>query len=534
MRRTIAVVAVCVIVAACGGSSEEKEAGAGAIEAGPAHNGAEGVPQLTSSSPLRTTVAWGNNDYGQAGIGSVCPVHGEPDCYVVTPTSVKGPGGSGQLTAVRALVAGAFHTLALRGDRTVVAWGSNQRGQIGNGAHSDSVPAPTVVKGPGEKGNLSSVRSLGGGGAHSLAITAGGGVWAWGDNAFGQLGNGTSTGPAQCAPDKPVAAAGTPQLDAAVPGVGSGDGINRACSETPVAVLGPDGTHQLRRVAAVSGGESHSVALLTDGTVWTWGVNDYGQLGIGNHDGPEQCKPYSRWDAVGCSTKPVQVVGPDGTGYLTDVKAIAGGNDFSLALRGDGTVWAWGSNAYTTLGQSNPELLEQCAVPWSPASQYCSTKPLQVVSSDGSGALTDVVAISTEGSPQAHHSAALKSDGTVWTWGVNVDGQLGNGQSQEFQEAPGPVVDPDDAGLLSDVVDVDVSGSATIVLKEDGTVWAWGYNGWGQLGIGTKEGPQTCTTEQVACALTPQQVHGVDGNGMLTNAATIAAGAGHVVAGTGK
>jgi alpha-tubulin suppressor-like RCC1 family protein len=523
MRRVIVVFAVCaVLVAACGGSSDKKDEAA-------ARNAAEGVPQLNSGAPLLTTIAWGNNDYGQVGIGSVCNPHGQPECYAMNPTNVRGQGLSSQLTQVRSLVTGGFHTLALRSDRTVVAWGSNQRGQIGDGSHSDAVAAPVVVKGVGGKGNLTGVRSLAGGGAQSMAITQGGRAWAWGDNNFGQLGIGTSTGPAQCVPVQEPVATAAPPLES-VPTGAAGDGYNRACAETPTAVLSPEGTGQFRGVAAVSGGDTHTVALLDDGTVWAWGNNDYGQLGIGNHDGPEECKPYSKYAAVGCSTKPVQVSGPGGNGHLTDVKAIAAGADFTLALRGDGTVWAWGSNAWTTLGQTDPGLLEQCATPWAPVPQYCSTKPLQVVSSDGSGALTDVIAVSAESF--GLHAAALKSDGTVWTWGVNATGELGNGVSEQYSDAPVPVVSPDDSGLLTDIVDVRVSGKSTLALRKDGTVWAWGYNGWAQLGIGDNTGPQTCTTEKVPCALTPQQVHGVNGKGVLTNVATIAAGATHVVAAT--
>jgi len=176
----------------------------------------------THSLALRadgTVWAWGWNDQGQLGDGTDTDRH--------TPVRVRG------LTDVVAVAAGRAHSLALRADGTVWAWGSNEDGELGDGTDTDR---HTPVKVPG----LSDVVAVAARDWHSLALRADGTVWAWGNNRFGQLGDGTDT-------DR----------------------------HTPVKVPG------LTDVVAVAAGEYHSLALRADGTVWAWGRNGYGQLGDG-------------------------------------------------------------------------------------------------------------------------------------------------------------------------------------------------------------------------------------------------------------
>jgi len=195
------------------------------------------------------------------------------------------------------------------------------------------------------------------------ATNVSGTVSAWGDNVNGQLGNGTNT-----------------------------------TSNTPVEVSGLSG------VTALAVGFEHSLALESDGTVWGWGGNGLGQLGNGTFtDG----------------TTPVQVLGPGGVGYLTGVTALAVGgvNEHSLALKGDGTVWAWGGNGLGQLGNGT---------------FTNSNTPVQVLGPSGVGYLTGMTALAVG----FEHSLALKSDGTVWAWGFNSFGQLGNGT---FTDSDTPV-----------------------------------------------------------------------------------------------
>jgi len=224
-------------------------------------------------------------------------------------------------------------------------------------------------------------------------------------------------------------------------------------NNTPVQVLGPGGVGFLTGVTAIAVGGLHSLALKSDGTVWAWGLNFQGQLGNGT---------------VTNSNTPVQVLGPGGVGNLTGVTALAvggGQNQHSLALKSDGTVWAWGYNGQGQLGN---------------ATNTTSNTPVQVLGPGGVGNLTGVTALAGG----AYHSLALKSDGTVWAWGLNGLGQLGNGT---FTDSNTPV----QVLGLSGVTAIAGGVFHSLALKSDGTIWAWGYNFYGQLGNGTNTDSNT-------------------------------------------
>jgi alpha-tubulin suppressor-like RCC1 family protein len=194
-------------------------------------------------------------------------------------------------------------------------------------------------------------------------------------------------------------------------------------SSTPERLAGVAG------VVSLSSSESHSLALLEDGTVLSWGSNVSGQLGNGTRTPRPTREP---------------VVG------LTDAVAIAAGSSFSLAVRGDGTVWSWGDNSFGTLGDGT------------------RTRRLTPVQVQG---LTDVVAVTTG----INHSLALRADGAVWAWGNNLYGKLGDGTSTQ-RLTPVQVVG------LTDVVAIESAGNSSFAVRRDGTVWAWGNNNLGQLG----------------------------------------------------
>ena len=152
-------------------------------------------------------------------------------------------------------------------------------------------------------------------------------------------------------------------------------------------------------VAQISTG-NYSCAVKIDGTAWCWGMNSYGQLGNGGT--LEQHAP-------------VQVVGQGGTGTLANVRQISAGYFFTCALKTDDTVWCWGDNNDGELGNYNT--IQQHA-------------PVQVVGQGGTGTLANVDQISAGSS----HSCALKTDGTVWCWGINGNGQMGDGQTTPFRQ----------------------------------------------------------------------------------------------------
>ncbi|MFO7897935.1 MAG: hypothetical protein R6V58_02620 [Planctomycetota bacterium] len=327
--------------------------------------------------------AWGLNWRGELGDGT------GKDSNV--PVQSAAPSGIVALSSIGA------HVTAVRGDGRLFAWGYNSHGQVGNGETGRREARPVPVRGPGGNGVLNGVRAAAAGGYHSLAVCRDGAVRAWGCNMDGRLGDGTTT-------DR----------------------------HAPVRVEGLDG------VLAVAAGLKHSVALKEDGTVWCWGDNLYGQLG----DGANEAR-----------RTPVRVPG------LADVKAIAAGWHHTMALRKDGTVWAWGCNHFGQLGDGAAD----------------RNRPVQVRELDG------VRKIAAGGL----HSLALGADGTLRAWGWNYRGQLGDG-TQISRSTPVEVKAPDGDGPLQNIVAIDGGGAHSAALLEDGAVLVWGDNGRGQIGDGTR------------------------------------------------
>lgn len=308
------------------------------------------------------------------------------------------------------VAAGSAHTLEVNSDETLWAWGSNASGQLGDGTTTDR-SSPTYIG-----ANYARVAA---GAAHSLAIRNSGTVWATGSNTSGQLGDGTT---------------------------------NAATSFQPVPGLG--------HMTAISAGESHSLALKEDGTVWAWGLNSSGQLGDGTT---------------------TQHLSPNQVPSLADVIAIAAGRLSNLALTSDGNVWAWGNNTYGQLGDGTTT---------------GRRTPVQVAG------LANVVAIA-EGRT---HSLALKADGTVWAWGGNAYGQLGDGTTATSvttaEQVPG----------LSNITAIAAGDNHSLAIDASGVVWAWGRNTNGQLGDGTTSQhltPEAITNPSPAYGLAAGGAHSV-------------------------
>jgi alpha-tubulin suppressor-like RCC1 family protein len=369
-------------------------------------------------------VAWGHNGYGQLGEGTMTNSS--------TPAQVKGIGGVGALTGVVEVAGGGSHSLALRSDGSVVAWGQDTAGQLGDGTTTNST-TPVRVKGVGGTGALTGVVAIAGGGYHSLALRSDGSVVAWGYNNDGELGHGTSTNSSTPVQVKGVGGTGTLtgvvaiaagydkslalRSDGSLIAWGNNPGDGTTNSSTPVQVKGVGGTGALTEVVAIAGGGYHSLALRSDGSVVAWGVNTAGQLGDGTTTN---------------SLTPVQVKSVGATGTLTGVVSLAAGFEHSVALRSRGSVVAWGYNGYGQLGDGTTTN---------------SQTPVQVKGVGGSGTLAGVVSLAGGGS----HSLALHSGGSVVAWGDNGYGQLGNGTTSN-SPTPVPVLGIGGSGTLTGVV----------------------------------------------------------------------------------
>jgi alpha-tubulin suppressor-like RCC1 family protein len=362
-----------------------------------------------------------------------------------------------------------------------MSWGSNTCGQLGDGTISAQNNTTGESEVPVVVSNVSGISAVAGGSQHSLALLSGDTVDAWGCNQEGQLGTGTSSGPETC---------GT-----------------RACSRVPVGVSG------LSSVTAISAGgngadeeNEHSMALISNGTVKTWGDDEFGQLGVGK--APETC-PTGPTTSTPCSTKAVTVK-VTATANLTGVIAISAGGEHSLALLSGGTVDSWGANRSGQLGDGSTKGPDKCEL------EPCAKKAEAV------SGLTGVTAIAAGG----EHSLALLSNGTVEAWGANESGQLGDGTSTgpetcgEGTEAHACSRTPVAVSGLSGVVAIAAGNEHSLALLSNGTVEAWGDNFYGQLGDGTNVGPETCGSgaSAHACSKVPVAVSG------LSEVAAISAG----------
>jgi alpha-tubulin suppressor-like RCC1 family protein len=287
---------------------------------------------------------------------------------------------------------------------SMAAWGYNASGQLGNGTTA-------IGRVPGAIAGLSEVTAIAAGNEHSLALLANGTVRSWGNNRVGQLSNGTTTN-----------------------------------GKVPAPVSG------LSNVVAIAAGKGHSTALLANGTVMAWGSNEEGQLG----GGTKATK----------STVPVAVKG------LSGVTAIAAGGDFNLARLSNGTVMAWGAGREGQLGNGK---------------KAKSAAPVLVKG------LSGVTAIAAGG----EHGLALLSDGTVMSWGSNLARQLGmpskfkviKEDEEEFleeEEEPENRDVPGAVQALSGAIAVAAGAEHSLALLGDGEVMAWGANANGQLGNGSQ------------------------------------------------
>jgi alpha-tubulin suppressor-like RCC1 family protein len=373
--------------------------------------------------------AWGSNLDGRLGLGDTNDRH--------TPVRV------GTADNWSAVSGGAGFTLALRSDGSLWAWGQNTFGKLGLGK-ADTGAHPT----PARVGAASSWTAIAAGLDCSLATRSDGSLWSWGRNAWGGLGLGHRAG---CHAPARVGTAGT--WTAVTCGGGFGlalrsDGSLRAWGRnlegelglgdtagrhTPVALTSPSGSWALTG-ARLACGHSHTVVLGADGSLWAWGDNYNGELGLGTADSD----PHPEAARVGTAT--------------SWTAAAAGWGD-TLAIRADGSLWAWGADYYGELGLGDTTQRDV---------------PTRV------GMATNWVAVTCG----LWNTLAIKADGSLWAWGYNNDGQLGLNDTNDR-------LVPVRVGMASDWTAVDSDGPFTLALRSDGSLWAWGSSSfYGDLGLG--------------------------------------------------
>ena len=368
-----------------------------------------------------TISAWGYNAVGPLGDG--------------TATNRARPVKT-LLTGVVDIVAGGHQSFARKADGSLWAWGGNGPGTLGDGSFTDRWS-------PVQAG-ISNVAGVATGFSHTVAVKSDGTVWTWGSNVQGELG--TGPGPARATPAQVAGFTGIVAVAAPITGAFSAalkqDGTVWTWGSNISGQLG-DGTTTgralpaqvpgLTNVVAIAAGYLHMLALKGDGTVWAWGDNYVGSLGDGTR--------------VSHST-PAKVLN------LPLITKIAAGDGHDLAIAADGSLWSWGGNEYGQIGDGTTAM---------------RLTPAQVAS------VGNVVGIAAGGG----HSVVLKSDGSVLIWGSNLSGILGDG-APITRTVPLPVA-------LANVVAINSGsgGDANLVVRSDGTLWGWGSNFCGQLGDGT-------------------------------------------------
>jgi len=348
------------------------------------------------------------------------------------------------------IAAGSFYTCGIRAGGTLWCWGYDGFGELGIGrrAFNTIQDRPRQVTTPAPGGWA----SIAADGNHNCAIRLNSTLWCWGANEVGQLGIGNQTSqnrPRQVTTPAPggwvsVSAGGDDTCARRTGGtlwcwgnnfegqLGIGSHTNQDRPQ-PVTTPAPGDW------ASITAGEFQTCGIRPGGTLWCWGQNDHGQLGIGSDTDQDQ---------------PVQVTTPAPGGWA----AVTSGESHTCATRTGGTLWCWGENDWGQLGIGGDTDQNQPAQVTTPAPDGWASV------SAGGGSV---------------HTCATRTGGTLWCWGFNAWGQLGIG-SEANQDRPVQVTTPEPGGWAA----VSAGGGHTCAIRTGRSLWCWGYNGLGELGIG--------------------------------------------------
>jgi alpha-tubulin suppressor-like RCC1 family protein len=335
----------------------------------------------------------------------------------------------------KTISAGSTHTLAIKTNGSLWAWGNNVSGQLGDGSNVDKI-MPILVD------SASNWVSISAGASHSIAIKTDGTLWAWGANWNGQIGDGTNTN--RSSPVQIGTATNWASVSAGVlyTIAKKTDGSLWAWGKNEFAQLG-DGTITNRNIpvqigaatnwASFKASVSHTIAIKTDGSLWAWGTNFYyGLLGDGT--------TITR-------NSPIQI------GTASNWASFSSGYYHTIAIKTDGSLWSWGENNYGQLGDGT---------------NSNKNTPTQI------GTATNWASLSSN----TEYNIAIKTDSTLWAWGKNDISQLGDGTTTNKNT-------PVQIGTASNWVSLVTGAAHSIAIKSDGSLWSWGSNWVGQLGNGT-------------------------------------------------
>ena len=329
------------------------------------------------------------------------------------------------------------YSMAIKPTGNLFAFGENTDGRLGDNTTTNR-PDPTAI------GSATNWKIIAPNGNHTSAVTTNGELWGWGNNGGGALGDGTYT--------------------------------NR---------LAPTRIGTETNWDTVASGASFTHAIKTNGTLWAWGDGGYNQLGTGsiNHNSPTQIGTETNWKSVSGGVFSTVALKTDGTlwqwgngyypgapsgtpvkiGTANDWKWVVHGAEHNLALKNDGSLWVWGNNLSGQLGDGT-------------SGNSYSGLPKRL------GTENDWAFISAGGSA----SFAIKTNGTLWAWGSNSYGQLGDGSNTDR-------LVPTQIGTATDWKKVAAGATHTLALKNDGNIWASGSNSQGELGIGSNINTNTFT-----------------------------------------
>jgi alpha-tubulin suppressor-like RCC1 family protein len=316
---------------------------------------------------------WGYNYYGQLGDNSTIQRN--------TPVSILGVNKT-----FCSISAGYYHSIGIDDNGKVWGWGYNINGQLGNNSTTNRATPVSIL------GINKTFCSISTGYRHTIGLDKNGKVWGWGYNVYGQLGDNSITS-----------------------------------RLTPVSILGVNKTF-----CSISAGYQHSIGIDDNGKVWGWGYNLQGQLG--NNGTPNRCTPVS-------------ILGVNKT-----FCKIASGNGHTIGIDDNGRVWCWGNNSNGQLGDNTITLKRTPVSILGVNKTFCSI----------SGGLK--------------HTIGLDKNGRIWGWGYNSFGQLGD-NTVISKRTPVSIL-----GVNKTFCSISAGTYHTIGLDKNGRVWGWGYNSNGQLG----------------------------------------------------